>query len=305
MSAYQKINKMITARLIERIKATGSLPWKKPWTSVSLMPKNLITGKNYRGVNVFLLHMLGYASPYFLSMKQVNALGGKVRKGETACPIVFWRFIEAKEEAPDQKGYAMLRYYRVFNVAQCDGLPESKVPVVEITKREHTPLEAAEQLVREMPSPPRIGTGRTLASYSPSLDTVSMPRSEWFATGEEYYGALFHELSHSTGHATRCARKSIMDPSGFGSHAYSQEELVAEMSAAFLCGWCGILLTTEKNQAAYLRGWLKQLKADPSMLIKAGCQAQKAFDYIMGAEETVAVKAAPVAVGAVAERMAA
>ena len=81
MNAYEKINAMITARLIERIEATNTLPWKKPWTSVSLMPKNLVTQKNYRGVNGFLLHMLGYASPYFLSMKQVNAMGGKVRRG--------------------------------------------------------------------------------------------------------------------------------------------------------------------------------------------------------------------------------
>ena len=71
---------------------------------------------------MFLLHMLGYTSPYFLSMKQVNQLGGKVRKGEKSCPVVFWRFVEAKEDAPDERGYAMLRYYRVFNVEQCDGL---------------------------------------------------------------------------------------------------------------------------------------------------------------------------------------
>ena len=175
MNAYQKINEMITARLVERIEATNQLPWKKPWTSVSLMPKNLVSGKNYRGVNVFLLHMLGYASPYFLSMKQVNAMGGKVRKGEKSCPVVFWRFVDAKEDNPDKKGYCMLRYYRVFNTEQCEGLPESKVPVVEIPKREHTPLEIAERLVADMPDIPDIGYGRTLALYSPSMDTISMP----------------------------------------------------------------------------------------------------------------------------------
>lgn len=285
MNAYHKINEMITARLIERIEATQQLPWKKPWTSISLMPKNLITGKNYRGVNVFLLHALGYASPYFLSMKQVNALGGKVRKGEKSCPVVFWRIVEAKEDAdPDKKGYAMLRYYRVFNVEQCDGLPENKVPVLDIPTREHTPLEIAENLVKSMPNPPRINHARTLASYSPSMDLVSMPSPEWFTTGEEYYGALFHELAHSTGHESRVGRKAIMEPNGFGSHAYSQEELVAEMCSTFLCGWCGILLCTESNQAAYLKGWLERLKSDPTMLIKAGSEAQKAFDYIMDAK---------------------
>ena len=284
MNAYPKINAMITARLIERIEATNTLPWKKPWTSISLMPKNLITGKNYRGVNVFLLHMLGYASPYFLSFKQVKELGGKVRKGEKSCPVVFWKIVEAKEDNPEQKGYAMLRYYRVFNVEQCEGLPESKVPLIEIPKREHTPLEIAEQVLANMPNPPKIGYGRTLASYSPSMDSICLPCPEWFESREEFYGALWHECSHSTGHASRIGRKAIMEPNGFGSHDYSQEELVAEMSSAFLCGYCGILLCTERNSVAYLQGWLKRLKADPSMLVKAGCQAQKAFDYILNAQ---------------------
>jgi antirestriction protein ArdC len=95
---------------------------------------------------------------------------------------------------------------------------------------------------------------------------------------------LFHELAHSTGHESRVGRKAIQEPSGFGSHAYSQEELVAEMASAFLCGYTGILLCTEKNQAAYLRGWLERLKADPTLLVKAGGEAQKAFDYILNAE---------------------
>ena len=118
----------------------------------------------------------------------------------------------------------------------------------------------------------------------PSLDTVSMPNPEMFTSGAEFYGALYHEIAHSVGHASRVGRKAIMSPNGFGSHAYSQEELVAEMTSAFLCGYTGILLCTEKNQAAYLKGWLKRLKSDPTMLIKAGGEAQKAFDYIMNAK---------------------
>jgi antirestriction protein ArdC len=293
MNAYEKINTMITQRMIDRINETGHLPWKKSWTSVSQMPRNLLTQKKYRGVNVFLLHALGYASPYFLSFKQVTKLGGKVRKGEKSCPVVFWKIVEADpKKEPDGRGYAMLRYYRVFNTAQCEGLPEEKVPEVVLPQREHEPLKIAEQLLRDMPNAPKIGYGRTLASYSPSMDTVSMPCPEWFTSREEFYGALWHECSHATGHESRVGRKAIMEPSGFGSHAYSQEELVAEMTSAFLCGYCGILLCTETNQAAYLQGWLKRLKADPSMLVKAGCQAQKAFDYILNARVQVQAEAA-------------
>jgi len=271
MNAYEKINAMITDRMIARINETGTLPWKKPWTSVSMMPRNLVTKKNYRGANVFLLHSLGYASPYFLSFRQVAELGGKVKKGEHACPVVFWKFVEAEElETPDAKPYAFLRYYNVFNAEQCEGI-DGKVPAVEIPKREHEPLEIAEALVTNMPHRPVISHGRTLACYSPLTDCVSMPCPEWFTSGEEYYGALFHELAHSTGHV-----------SSFGSHDYSQEELVAEMCAAFLCGYTGILLCTETNSAAYLRGWLERLKADPALLVRAGGEAQKAFDFILG-----------------------
>jgi antirestriction protein ArdC len=219
-----------------------------------------------------------------LSYKQISELGGRVRKGEKSCPVVFWKFIEADEKKdPDATAHCMLRYYRVFNTAQCSGL-EGKVPEVVIPQREHEPLEIAEQLLRDMPNPPKIGYGRTLASYSPSMDCVSMPSPEWFTSGEEFYGALFHELAHSTGHESRVGRKAIMTPNGFGSHAYSKEELCAEMAAAFLNAYCGILLFTERNQAAYLKGWLEKLKTDPTMLISAGGAAQKAFDFILNAK---------------------
>ncbi|VGO14099.1 DNA primase TraC [Pontiella desulfatans] len=197
MGAYEKINAMITERLVKRIEETGEIPWRKPWASVSLMPRNLVTGKNYRGVNVFLLHMLGFESPYFLSMKQINAMGGKVRKGERACPVVFWKIVEADDQDdPDAKTYAFLKYYRVFNVAQCEGLPEGKVPVIEVPKRKHDPIEVAERVVRDMQNPPRVRHGCRQASYSPAFDTVSMPNPEVFDSDAAYYAALNHELAH-------------------------------------------------------------------------------------------------------------
>jgi len=124
MKKRTDINKMITERLIERIKQSGSLPWKKPWSSPDLMPCNLISKKNYRGVNAFLLFAMGYESPYWLTLRQVNALGGKVRKGEHSTPVVFWKFFEPDEDEENEKSkrYALLRYYRVFNAAQCEGL---------------------------------------------------------------------------------------------------------------------------------------------------------------------------------------
>jgi antirestriction protein ArdC len=119
-----------------------------------------------------------------------------------------------------------------------------------------------------------------------------MPDPEVFHSMESYYSGIYHELAHSVGAKHRLNRKAITEPHGFGSHEYSREELVAEMASAFLCGYSGILMNTETNHAAYLKGWLKRLKEDPAMLIKAGAQAQKAFEWIMGDAAGVEIKEA-------------
>lgn len=291
MNTKNKINEMITQRMIERIQATGSLPWRKPWVSSGARPQNLFSRKPYRGVNAFLLHMMGYAQPFFLTMKQANELGGRIRKGEKAVPVVFWKMVEHDaEKQPDeeQKSYVVLRYYHVFNVAQCDGLPEDKIPKLETPEREINPIEAAEQLVEEMPNRPDVKYGRSYAAYSPLGDEVRMPTPEMFLSDEAFYSTLFHELVHSTGHSSRLARKGVTELNRFGSHEYSKEELVAEMGAAFLCGHCGILPQVQDNSAAYMNCWLERLKADPSMLITAGQQAQKAYDYIVAEKPELA-----------------
>lgn len=279
-NSRNKINEMITERIIEKIQTTGTLPWKKPWVSVSMMPRNLVTKKPYRGVNVFLLHMMGYGSPYWLSMNQVNQLGGKVRKGEKSCPVVFWKIVEPEDGDEDKnKRYAFLRYYRVFNTAQCEGI-DHKIPKIEKVTRTHSPIKAAEEILCNMPNPPSMQIGCSQACYIPLFDRVCVPDPEDFISDENFYSACFHEMAHATGHQSRLNRKAITEPNGFGSHAYSQEELVAEMTATFLASECGILPAVEDNSTAYLSGWIDKLKADPSILIKAGSQAQKAYEFI-------------------------
>ena len=288
------INQMITQRIIERIQTTGVLPWKKPWSSSSDVPRNLITRKPYRGINAFLLYAMGYEHPCWLTMRQVNELGGRVRKGEHACPVVFWKFFD-EEEVPGEtpnKRYALLRYYSVFNVSQCEGLPEHRIPQV-AEQRAFLPLEEAERLVREMPDPPEIRCDSRRASYNARLDLVRMPPRECFAEASGFYEAIFHELTHASGHAKRLNRKEVACLGKRDPDDYSQEELVAEMGAAFLCGHCGILRQTEENAAAYLKHWLEKLNADPQLLVRAGSQAQKAYDYITNALPQTEALAAP------------
>ena len=106
-----------------------------------------------------------------------------------------------------------------------------------------------------------------------------MPALNSFDSSEEYYSVLFHEIAHSTGHETRLNRKGITELSRFGSHSYCFEELVAEMTSAFLCSSVGIENTID-NSAAYIQGWIKALKENKKMILIAASQAQKAADYI-------------------------
>ena len=269
---------IITDRIVVQLEA-GVVPWRKPWHGKAGIPKNLASGKEYRGVNVFLLHCLAYESPYFLTFKQAKQRGGHVWKGEKGCPVVFWKWLDVEEqESGEPKRVPLLRYYIVFNVVQCEGV---EAPALDVPEREHTPVEAAERIVTAMPKRPAIRHGHSGASYSPVQDIVKMPRPEVFESEEAYYSTLFHELTHSTGHASRLDRKLDCDLAAFGSPDYSREELVAEMGAAFLCGKVGILDRRLDQSAAYIDGWLRRLRNDRRLVVTAAAQAQRAADYIL------------------------
>jgi len=275
-----KAYEVITDRMIDLLEK-GTVPWRKPWAGHDLMPANLISKKNYRGINVFLLAAMTYDSPYWLTFNQAKQSGGTVRKGEKACPVVFWKWLDDKKNPTSQKKIPMLRYYHVFNAAQCDGL-EDKVPVIETKDREFNPIAEAEALATAMPQKPELTHSHSRAFYRPTQDLVNVPRPELFNSDEEYYSTLFHELVHSTGHEKRLGRHDNKTFEMFASNTYSQEELVAEMGCAYMCGTCGIMEQTIDNSAAYISGWLKQLKNDKAFVIKAAGQAQKAVDYILG-----------------------
>ena len=281
------VYEIITERILEQVEE-GTVAWRKPWNGQAGMPKNLVSDKAYRGINVFLLHCLGYESPYFVTFKQAKQLGGQVRKGEKGCPIVFWRWpTEAQRTeaaAEGKEAFPIVRYYTAFNVAQCDDID---VPAIDVPEREHEPLEAAESIVEGMPQRPTIEHGFTGASYSPTDDTVRMPKPERFEVGEGYYATLFHELTHATGHSSRLDRKLDTKRAAFGSDNYSREELVAEMGSAFLCGSAGILDSQVDRSASYIEGWLKSLRNDRRLVVTAAAQAQKASDFILDRDRSV------------------
>lgn len=281
------IYQAVTDRMLKLMKQ-GVAPWSAAWNNGtgSRIPANLRSKKQYRGINTVILWCeqqdRGFGSHYWLTYNQAKELGGSVRKGEQSTMICFWKRITITEEVDgkkERKRIPMLRYYRVFNADQCEGL-EGKIPET-VPNRDHNPVAAAEAIVESYEDRPEIVEGRP--AYMPQVDKISMPKASRFSSAEHYYKTLFHELIHSTGAESRLGRPGIVDFDAFGSHQYSQEELVAEFGAAFLCAVAGIDNSdTDEQAAAYLKHWIEVIQADPKLVVKAAGLAQRAADYING-----------------------
>lgn len=279
----QKPELWAAQRIIDLLE-TGELPpWKKPWNAAGMLPQNMKSRREYNGLNRWMLMMAPYGNPFYLTIKQVNQLGGKVKKGEKSWPVYFWGGSEYEDKKTGEKRRGFFcRGYKVFNIEQCEGLDEAKIPSLEAETFEHDPIEEAEKLVEGYEGAPKIQQDGNRCYYAPLTDTVGMVPLEQFPEAEGYYSALFHELGHSTGHGDRLNREELTKLTGFGSHEYSQEELTAEFTSAMLCALAGIGQAVVENQAAYIKGWLKRLKGDPEALVFASRDANKAFNLITG-----------------------
>ena len=275
---------IVTGQVIALLES-GKTPWKQPWTATTcLPPMNYKSKRNYSGINFFLLSAK-FDDPYFLSFKQAGEMGGKIKKGEKSTAVIFWlwNFYDAdgkeiKEEHLAVKKVPIPRYYNVFNAAQIEGIDFSYPPQQELKPNEK--IDRCETLVTATKA--NIRANGSIASYSPVSDQIKMPLIGQFDCSEAYYGTLFHELGHWTGHASRLDRFDGKKSAAFGSDSYSREELVAEMTACFLCHRCQIDTPAIKtNQAAYLTGWIQALRGNSKLAVIAASHAQKAADYIL------------------------
>lgn len=264
-SVYEKITNIIIEKLEK-----GIVPWHQPWTS-AWPPRNLVSKKPYRGINLLLLSGLKYELPYFLTFKQVKYLKGSVIKGEKAHLALYYDWTD--------KSAPKLILYHIFNIEQCKEIASKHIPWQ--INGEFNPIDEAEYIISRMPNQPKVSYDSNRACYIPHTDQIIMPSKKSFSFGEELYSTLFHELCHSTGHESRLNRKGVQRTAAFGSKVYSQEELIAEMGAAFLCGEAGIENRTIDNSAAYIQGWLSKLKNDKRMIVFAAGAAQKACDFIL------------------------
>lgn len=287
---YQEVANRIIA-LLEQ----GTAPWQCTWSQYGLA-QNYATKHVYTGINLILMNNTKHPVPYFLTFRQAKALGGKIRKGAKAERVYFYsRYykdengnrlkaeeVKASEAAgEDLQTISFLKYYNVFAIADVEGvtfdLPELKL-------YENERICRCEQIVANMPNKPVISQFNSeRACYRPVSDEITIPEINQFSSAEYYYVTLFHELIHSTGHESRLSRPAITSPKKFGSKAYSEEELIAEMGASFLCATAGIDYDhVTSNSAAYLAGWLEVLRADKRFIFKAAAGAQKAANYILG-----------------------
>jgi antirestriction protein ArdC len=283
---HQEVTDSIVAALEE-----GVAPWVKPWNAEHGMPCNASTGRQYNGVNVFLLWLTagarGYASNRWLTYKQATKLGGSVKKGQNkangcgATNIVFfnWREFKDKKDPSKITRIPFLRFYQVFNVEQCQDLPEKAMGVVDEADllSDEDRIAGAEEffatLHTGMGITPKRGGAK--ACYSPALDEIHLPEFESFKDAESAYSTEAHEFGHATGHESRLDRELSTH---FGGSSYAAEELVAELTSAFVCSQLEIQGGLQHPE--YIGHWIKVLKGNTMAIFTASSLAKKAHAFI-------------------------
>jgi antirestriction protein ArdC len=297
----QDVYTRITNQIVEQLEK-GVRPWVKPWNAehaagrISRPLRH--NGQAYRGINILSLWMSaelqGYAAPIWMTFRQASELNAHVRKGEKGSLVVFANAItrterdektgeESEREIPYMKGYT------VFNVEQIDGLPEiyyaKAKPGIDPVQR----IERAEKFFADQNA--TIKSGGNRAYYAQELDYVQMPDFVAFRDAEIYYATLAHEMAHWTKHPSRLARD--LGRKSWGDAGYAAEELVAELSSAFVCADLNLQNEPCEENAAYIANWLEVLKHDSRAIFSAAAHAQRAADYLnaMAAPKGAAVAA--------------
>jgi antirestriction protein ArdC len=271
------VYEIVTAKIVAELEQ-GTVPWVKPWqgSGIADLPYNAATGRRYNGVNVLLLWAAtldkGYRHATWLTFLQASALGGKVRKGEHATGIVFAGDAVKETETGEERKKHFLRFHAVFNVEQVEGLPEPIMGSPPARPLDEA-LAEADAFITALGAQVRHGGNR--AGYSPDLDSIILPHREKFESDAHYLGVKLHEHGHWTGHKRRLDR----DLTGrFGDAAYAAEELVAELTAAFMSAELGI--PGRLRHPEYIASWLKVLGADTRAIFTAAAKATEAANYM-------------------------
>lgn len=277
----------VTQAIVAAIEA-GAGEYQMPWNTrlcfgtATGLPCNPIGRYGYKGINILSLwcsqQIRSYPTTEWATFRQWQSAGAKVRKGEKGTLTVFYKPVVADkragaddDDAQSRSRCFVARAAYVFNAAQVDGyMPPTAPPLPEIER--HT---RAEELIAA--SNAAIQHSGPNACYLPSRDEIHLPPPGAFHSSAGYYGVALHELTHWTGHQSRCAR----DLRGrFGTEAYAMEELVAELGAAFLSAEIGLAAEPRIDHAQYIESWLKVLKGDKRAIFTAAAKASQAATFL-------------------------
>src|SRR5205823_9010704 len=254
----------VTSQIVNAIEA-GVSNWRMPWHTsgkFAFSPVNVTSRKPYRGINTVCLWAAAQAKGYergeWGTYQQWQQRGAQVRKGERATLVVFWKFANNAADSQDDEQASRSRLlftrgYSVFNAAQVDGYtakPDADTPIEQR-------IERAEQFFRSINA--RVAHQGNRAFYSPADDSITLPPFAAFFTPTDYYSTRAHETGHWTSRVDRCNREL---GKRFGDNAYSIEELIAELTAAFTLAHLGLSSEPREDHAQYIASWLRVLKAD-------------------------------------------
>lgn len=252
----------------------GIVPWKKECLE---LPANLVSGKQYRGVNVLLLSSAGFLRNQFLTFNQIKEMGVKIMEGAVPTRVIYWKRFEGETATNTEPQKLLLRYFNVYNVSQCE-MPEDKIPAF-ISK--DIPLKFCEEVLAKLPEKPAIMHRASMPCFLPEYDVINMPLINSYPQPEEYYVDLYRQLIHWTGHEKRLNRLELQDFIKDPVEPFSGEELIAEIGVFLLKSITGIRAIQNDADSHYVMGWTEKLKKDPRLIIYASTKAQKAVDYIL------------------------
>ena len=268
----------ITNKVIDSLQTTKS--WSATFCMMSGLPKSMSTGKNYRGINVWILSLAGYNSNLWGTFKSWKSAGGCVNKGEKSTKIIFYKPIFKKNDKGEEELVSFThRVFSVFNREQVNISDEDLKKYEEEKNLDYSakPTGKLMDYFNDVDSPSlTVGS----PSYNPRTDVIKLPSG--FLNEESAISVAAHEIVHSTGAKNRLNRDGVAKFDRFGSHQYSKEELVAELGSMFICSELGVSTSsTVENSEAYIQSWVKKLSDHPTMIFNAASEASKATDYIM------------------------
>ena len=286
-SRSRELSEATTKAIIESLENADAEKWERPWQLQLGIPKNAITGKHYRGWNIFWLAMAqrngAYDKPVWATYKQWSEMGGQVRKGQKGTIAIKWTpATKKRDDGSEETSSRMVPYtFTLFNLDQVDGVERAQFDVQLLP--ESARVERMETILGEM-GIQSIGDDTDRAYYDPLNDVINMPPFSSFRDAKSYYATLAHEAVHWTGSAKRLDRDNMHR---FGTPEYAYEELVAEIGSAMLMSLMGLDPEPQPHHAQYIKGWLRLLKEQPDALHKAITDAQKAIDFLIELSPTL------------------